>query len=360
MPGILDQLSPPPAGKNGWPWTEETDPSIYERLNDWPKISIVTPSYNQGQFIEETIRSVLLQNYPNLEYIIIDGGSNDNSVQIIKKYEPWITYWVSEKDNGQSHAINKGLNRSNGRIFNWLNSDDFYASRTFFYIANQFKVKSFSMLCCKEVSFDENISFLSDPTKIYREKIAKTILASYLNQPCSFFNLDLLKHIGPIDESFDFLMDADIFLRLLLNFGQNEIVETNFISTYFRIHQDSKTVSKELMFHEDRKKISISIYSTIGIPSGVLEKINPEFSRVNFKKYKIPKKEASSIFMYACDEILNRYQNKLVWYHSIWLFISGVYKFPFIIFKSKFFFLRKVLFLPRLRERFISFLYIKN
>ena len=80
----------------------------------WPRISIVTPSYNQGQFIEETIRSILLQGYSNLEYIIIDGGSTDKSVEIIKKYEPWLSYWVSEKDRGQSHAINKGFGCSTG------------------------------------------------------------------------------------------------------------------------------------------------------------------------------------------------------------------------------------------------------
>src|SRR5262249_7885222 len=84
----------------------------------------VTPSYNQGQFIEETIRSILLQGYPDLEYIIIDGGSTDESVATIKKYEPWLTYWTSERDRGQSHAINKGLAIATGSVFNWLNSDD--------------------------------------------------------------------------------------------------------------------------------------------------------------------------------------------------------------------------------------------
>ncbi|MBD2385331.1 glycosyltransferase family 2 protein [Cylindrospermum sp. FACHB-282] len=122
----LSTLPLPLPGKIGWPWTDETQ-KLPEKMPDgseWPKITIVTPNYNYGQFIEETIRSVLLQGYPNLEYIIIDGGSTDNSVDIIKKYEPWLTYWVSEKDQGQASAINKGIELATGTWFNWLNSDD--------------------------------------------------------------------------------------------------------------------------------------------------------------------------------------------------------------------------------------------
>src|SRR5436309_815911 len=109
----LNELPPPPSGKTGWPWTEETA-QIAKNMPDgspWQPISIVTSSFNQGGFIEETIRSILLQGYPNLEYIIIDGGSTDQSVDVIKKYQPWLAYWVSERDRGQADAINKGLER---------------------------------------------------------------------------------------------------------------------------------------------------------------------------------------------------------------------------------------------------------
>ena len=103
-----------------------------------PKISIVTPTYNQGRFIEQTICSVLDQGYPNLEYIIIDGGSRDNTVDIIKKYEHRLSYWVSEMDSGQTHAINKGFAKCTGEIFNWINSDDYYAPDALQKIAKAF------------------------------------------------------------------------------------------------------------------------------------------------------------------------------------------------------------------------------
>src|SRR5262245_13848080 len=122
----LTELPPPPSGETGWPWTEES-----KRLSSqtsggraWPRISVVTPSFNQGKFIEETIRSVLLQGYPDLEYFMFDGGSTDNSVEVIKKYSPWLTHWVSERDNGQSDAINRGLKMASGEFATWINSDD--------------------------------------------------------------------------------------------------------------------------------------------------------------------------------------------------------------------------------------------
>ena len=111
---------------------------LFQKFSLSLTISIVTPTYNQGQYIEQTIQSVLNQNYPNLEYIIIDGGSTDNTVEIIKKYEKHLKFWVSEKDNGQANAINKGLQYCTGEIFNWLNSDDYLEPGALLNIANAF------------------------------------------------------------------------------------------------------------------------------------------------------------------------------------------------------------------------------
>jgi glycosyltransferase involved in cell wall biosynthesis len=120
--GLLAELPPPPAGRTGWPWTVESPPSA----RDGAAIAIVTPSYQQGCFLEETIRSVLLQNYRSLEYVVLDGGSTDESRGIIEKYRPWLSFARSAQDRGQGHAINLGFSVCSGLLRGWLNSDDFY------------------------------------------------------------------------------------------------------------------------------------------------------------------------------------------------------------------------------------------
>jgi len=120
-----NSFPPPPPGKTGWPW-DALLPSPQPGDADLPSITLVTPSYNQGQFIEETLRSVLLQGYPRLEYIVMDGGSRDGTVEILKKYGPWLAHWQSEKDGGQTAAINQGFARATGELRGWQNSDDYF------------------------------------------------------------------------------------------------------------------------------------------------------------------------------------------------------------------------------------------
>jgi len=122
--GLLPQLPAPSAGRRGWPWDVQTRP-LATTLQDWPRITIVTPSFQQGDFLEETIRSVLLQNYPQLEFVVMDGSSADASPAIIDRYRPWLSYARSAPDHGQAHAINLGFSLAGGDVRGWLNSDDF-------------------------------------------------------------------------------------------------------------------------------------------------------------------------------------------------------------------------------------------
>jgi cellulose synthase/poly-beta-1,6-N-acetylglucosamine synthase-like glycosyltransferase len=128
----LKELPAPPAGKSGWPWTVET-PILPYRMpdgGDWPRISIVTPSYNQGHFIEETIRAILLQGYPDFEYVISEDSSTDNTLEVESKYERWLTVLMADKKGGMSKAINRAWKRTTGEIVTWISSDDIYLERS--------------------------------------------------------------------------------------------------------------------------------------------------------------------------------------------------------------------------------------
>ena len=182
------------------------------------KITIVTPSFNQGQFLEETILSVLDQNYTNLEYIIIDGGSTDNSVEIIKKYEKYLTFWVSERDNGQTHAINKGFNIATGDLVNWINSDDLLEDGALEILGEvllEFPDADF---------FYGDYRAINEHSKtIYKRKSApycKNCLfwgRQVSSQPAVFFKRSLLKNYGKLDERYNFCMDIEFWVRCAMH-----------------------------------------------------------------------------------------------------------------------------------------------
>lgn len=219
----LKDLPPPPMGKSGWPWTVDI-PKLPEAMPDgepWPKISIVTPSFNQGQFIEETIRSVLLQGYPNLEYLIVDGGSSDQTVSIIKKYEDCLCWWVSERDGGQSNAINKGFSRATGEIIAWLNSDDTYEADIFSKVAIYFSKNLQTGVIsgrCKLWYGDPNDPINQpSPLRSYKDFLmvgSNWMRQKLILQPEAFFRRDAFLKFGPLREDLYYCLDAALWMAM--------------------------------------------------------------------------------------------------------------------------------------------------
>lgn len=223
------------------------------------KISIITPSYNQGQYLEETICSVINQHYPNLEYIIIDGGSTDQSVEIIKKYENQIYYWISEKDRGQSHAINKGFAQATGEIVCWLNSDDLLAPGTLDLVAQTFEQTKCKWLTanCNIIDSQSNIlgSYQYEIPKNTYEWLNHFVrgLSYPILQPSTFWRKELFQKVGFLNETFHYAFDHEFFFRLFLEIGKPATLNINLSS--FRLHNESKTIVNSLNFRKENRCI---------------------------------------------------------------------------------------------------------
>jgi len=255
----LNDLPPPPAGKRGWPWTDEGPRKAgeFDEHSPWPRISIVTPSLNQGKFIEAAIRSVVLQRYPNLEYTLIDGGSSDSSVEVIRKYGAWVTHWVSEADEGQANAINKGLKRANGDIVAWLNSDDFYYPGAFHSVADFFSGNPDAMAVFGDAAF---VDETGQRLRIYRgvEHGFGRMMMYWrgwdIPQPSVFMRKRVLSEFGFLDESYRFALDYEYFLRIS---KRHPFRHMGRLLAAYRLHGQSKTGDWEQnqakFFHECRR-----------------------------------------------------------------------------------------------------------
>ncbi len=236
-----------------------------------PKISIVTPSFNQGKYLEETILSVIEQNYLNLEYILIDGGSSDNSLDIINKYDDRISYWISEPDNGQSDAINKGFARASGDIFGWINSDDYYKPGTMDVISKELDPKQEQLLFgnCKYYNEDNGQSWESDVGSKYNS-FRLPFDCNYLIQPSTFWTRKLWKKTGLLNTQYHYGFDWDWVLRASKHC---EYIYTMNVLSVYRLHSDQKTQSGGKIRSEEL----LEILSTHGYEdySSTLKKLIP-------------------------------------------------------------------------------------
>ena len=269
----LRELPPPPQGKTGWPWTEESAqlPDTMPNGSLWPRISIVTPSFNQGEYIEETMRSVLLQGYPDLEYIIIDGSSTDQTLTVIKKYEKWLAYWESKSDRGQSHAINKGWLKSSGYIVGWVNSDDFLL------------LGSLEKLAVSTLKNSPRTIFAGDVFNVYTKTRGQNKLMSQAgyslgkfvrfweswtepdfmwHQPGVFYTQSVVSSVGLLDETLTYTFDYDYMCRALQKASVFYLAEPIIC---FRVHSESKTTSQEPLVLFELLRTSKRYWSSLGL-----------------------------------------------------------------------------------------------
>ncbi len=216
---ILDALPAPPAGRTGWPWTE-AGPRLAPAMPDgepWPRITIVTPSYNQAAFLEATLRSVILQGYPSLQFIVMDGGSPDASPEIIARYDRWIDFWASERDEGQPDAINKGFARADGEILAWLNSDDLFLPGALEHIALLSRERPEAVAWvgrCYRIDEDDRITDTIAPRGLDEDTLADWGYEGFFYQPSCFFTAEGWRKTGPMDLRLEYGFDVDLWIKL--------------------------------------------------------------------------------------------------------------------------------------------------
>ncbi|MEQ8574349.1 MAG: glycosyltransferase family 2 protein, partial [Fulvivirga sp.] len=246
---------------------------------EYSKISIVTPSYNQASYLEDTIDSVLSQSYPKLEYIIVDGGSTDNSVEIIEKYSRHLKFWISESDRGQSHAINKGLAYAEGEIVNWVNSDDKLLAGSLEVVNNYFQETSTNIVCGQALLRNGALTALKSSTRPGKD-INEFIALGQIMQPATFWRKDVFDKFMPLEESLHYMMDHYIWLKYINQNGINGIRYIPETLVEVLMHNDAKSINSLHLFENDRRRI-YEAFLTRGVKKEKLFKID-EQQRLSF------------------------------------------------------------------------------
>ena len=219
----------------------------------YPRISIVTPSYNQGAFIEETIQSVLDQNYPNLEYIIMDGGSTDNTLDVIRKYERHLAFWASEKDHGAADAIAKGLARTTGSIMAYLNSDDIYVPGALKSAAERLTGSNVDVVYGNAQWIDGKGAVIGERRQTPFSALGYLYGGFDLQQPTTFWKREIFQKVGGMDPSFYFAFDSDLFFRFIRDGARFSHIPR--LMAAYRIHPTSKSSTERERCEQELKRL---------------------------------------------------------------------------------------------------------
>ena len=297
----------------------------------YPKISVVIPSFNQGSFIEETILSIINQKYPKLELIIIDALSTDNTLAIVKKYSNSINYFVSERDNGQAHALNKGFQMASGEICAYLNSDDIYIDNILWKIAEQYQNNKFKWIYT-DVLFGnsiENSEYFEGRISSFEEFCAIQTIAQ---QGVFWENNSLTKPW--FDNNLLYVMDHKFFINLYKNFGKPSYLNTT--GAFFRIHENSKTSRFEKILFKERKKIGLE-YADLSGNKYQKNRIILEIKRLELKI----KMNKTYSHMVGCKKVIKKIKFFL---EILIIFIKSPYK------------LRDLFFFGYLKKSIMSFI----
>jgi glycosyltransferase involved in cell wall biosynthesis len=249
-------------------------------MSSQPLVSIITPSFNQGKFLEETIRSVLGQDYDRVEYLLIDGASTDNSLDIIRKYAQRLTYWVSEPDRGQAQAINKGLKQAKGDILGWLNSDDVLLPGTIRRAVETLQAyPDVDVVYGRLERMDEQGKPVPTPI-LPKDRVefnrGNMLEECTVNQAGAFWRREMMEKVGLLNESLRYVMDYEYWIRIAIAGGRfKRLPET---TARFRLTRDSKTVGQALPMAQEGQQIIQSfsaqpgLEQCLGLPAGALQR----------------------------------------------------------------------------------------
>src|SRR6185503_8301774 len=220
--------------------------------SEYPLVAIVTPSFNQARYLEVTIQAVLSQDYPRIEYIIMDGASQDGSIEMIKKYENRLAYWVSEKDSGQAEAINKGLAHANGDILAWLNSDDFYLTNTISRVVKIFEENPNVIMIYGDMLAVDELGKTINVLKYKQLSLEDLLCFQIIGQPAVFFRRAAFEKAGGLDTTFHFLLDHHLWIRIA---QQGKILHVPQTLAAARYHAEAKNRAKAAQFGREAFRI---------------------------------------------------------------------------------------------------------